>query len=128
MCKPMSDLSDPARRAGLLSVALGAAALAGCVVAPYPVRGGRGPVQQDPGYDDGPVVMVEPPPQQYENPGVAPALGYLWIAGYWNWVGSRHAWVRGHWALPRVGWFWTPHRWARHGRGWRMAPGGWRRR
>ena len=124
----ISDLSSPARRAGLVSLGLGAAALVGCVVAPYPVRGGRGPAQQDPGYDEGPVVMVGPPAQIHEIPGSPPAAGYLWIGGYWNWVGGRHAWVRGHWSPPRAGKFWAPHRWARHGPGWRMAPGGWRRR
>ena len=122
----MSDVSNPSRRAGLVLLALGAAALAGCVVAPYPVRVGRGPVQPDPGHD-GPVVMVEPPPPYHEVAASPPAVGYVWIGGYWNWVGGRHAWVRGYWAPPRPGWAWAPHRWARRGPGWRLEPGHWRR-
>lgn len=65
------------RRGGAFKDLSAALPLAGCVVAPYPVRGGRGPVQHDPSYDDGPVLMVEPPPQPYEHPGPPPVLGYL---------------------------------------------------
>jgi hypothetical protein len=122
----MAEVSNPVRRAGLVLVSLGALSLAACVVAPYPVRRGRGPVQPDPD-DDGPVVDVEPPPPLYEAPVPPPAVGYVWIGGYWNWVGARHVWVRGYWAPPRVGLVWVPHRWVRYGRGWRMTPGSWRR-
>jgi hypothetical protein len=122
----MPHLPNPSRRASLLALttlSLSALALSGCVVVPYPSR--RVPVVvQEPVYD-GPVVMVEPPPVIVEAPVAAPAAGYVWIGGYWNWVGARHIWVRGYWAPPRVGWAWAPHRWVRVGGGWRMAPGRW---
>jgi hypothetical protein len=47
-------------------------------------------------YADG-VVMVAPPPPRVEVMGEAPQPGYVWIGGYWNWVGDRHTWVAGHW-------------------------------
>jgi len=118
--------SNPARRAGLLAATLAAANLAGCVIAPYPARGRYGAAPQDPVYE-GPVVNAGPPRRQNESPGYPPVRGYLWIGGFRNWTGGRHAWVRGYWAPPRVGYAWAPHRWHRYGPGWRLAPGRWQR-
>lgn len=103
-------------RRGLLAAAV--CALAGCVVVPAD--------QYYRGY--GETVMTAPPPDQSEVIGVAPAPGYFWIGGYWNWVGGRHAWVGGRWEANRPGYAWAPHRWYRDGRGWRAAPGHWQRR
>ena len=60
--------------------------LAGCVVVPDQRH-----------YADG-VVMVAPPPPRVEVIGKPPSPGYVWMDGYWNWVGGRHEWVPGHWA------------------------------
>jgi hypothetical protein len=90
--------------------------LSGCVV--VPARG----------YYGGTVVAVAPPEARVEVVGVAPAAGYVWIPGYWNWNGSAHVWVGGYWAAGRPGYYWAPHAWVRYGGGWRMAPGHWVRR
>lgn len=102
-----------------LAAALAAAALglAGCVAVPAPYYGYQGEV-----------VGVAPPPPQAEVYGPPPAVGYVWIGGYWNWVGHRHVWVNGHWAAPRPGYGWVPHRWAPVRGGWRHEPGHWHRR
>ena len=89
--------------------------LAGCVVTPPHA------------YYVGPTIAVAPPPPQAEIVGVAPAPGYVWIGGFWNWVGGRHVWVGGHWEEPRAGYHWVPHRWDRDGNGWRMREGHWER-
>lgn len=91
-----------------------AAALSGCVV-------------PDQRHDPGGVVMVAPPPRREELIGVAPAPGYVWLDGYWGWVGNRHEWVPGHWAEPRPGSHWVAHQWVRQGDGWRLRPGHWER-
>ena len=52
------------------------------------------------GYSAGGEVIPEAPPPQYEVVGVAPGPGYVWIGGYWNWVGRRHVWIGGHWRAP----------------------------
>ena len=44
-------------------------------------------------------VIVTPPPR-VEYRGLPPAASYIWIDGYWNWVGHRHDWVSGYWAPP----------------------------
>jgi hypothetical protein len=97
------------------------AALGGCVVAPI------GPYPGD-GYPAGDVVPVAPPPPQAEHYGPPPVAGYIWLGGFWRWVGHRHVWVAGHWAPPRPGYYWAPHRWAPVAGGWRYAPGHWARR
>ena len=96
-------------------LALASVTLTGCVVAPAP------------GYYAGGTVMVAPPAPQVEVVGVAPAPGYVWIGGYWNWVGGRHIWVSGHWTKPRPGHHWVAYEWVRQGDGWRLRPGHWER-
>jgi hypothetical protein len=99
---------------GLMS----ASVLGGCVVAPAPA----------PGYYSGAVVMVAPPEPRVEVVGVAPAPGYVWFPGYWNWNGGAHVWVGGHWGAGRPGYYWAPHVWVHTGGGWRMSGGHWERR
>jgi WXXGXW repeat (2 copies) len=89
------------------------AALPSCVVAPDQAHGAGG------------VVMVAPPPLRVEVVGAPPNEGYVWLGGYWNWVGSRYEWVGGHWAAGRPGYHWVAHHWVREGDGWRMKAGRW---
>jgi WXXGXW repeat (2 copies) len=98
------------------AISIAALALTACVVAPVP------------GYYDGPAVAVAPPPPQAEVIGVAPVVGYIWIGGFWSWVGNRHIWVRGHWEAPRPGYRWEPHHWQQTPHGWQQRPGHWERR
>jgi hypothetical protein len=90
-------------------------ALSACVVAP------------DQGHYVGGVVMVAPPAPRVEVAGVAPYAGYVWVSGYWDWVGGRHVWVAGRWVPPKRGHHWVDYAWVRAGDGWRMHPGHWER-
>lgn len=111
----------PVRRVMLAALLAG---LSGCVIAPY----AHGPYRSDAGPPEGPVVEVAPPPPQYEVIPAMPALGWLWINGYWSWQLGRHVWIGGRWVAPRPGYHWVPHRWERHPRGWRLHDGHWGRR
>jgi hypothetical protein len=102
-------------KAALAFGLLAGMALPGCVVVP------------DQGHYAGGVVMVAPPPPRVEVIGVAPSPDYVWVGGYWNWVGGRHEWVGGHWVAGRPGHHWVGHSWVRQGDGWRMRPGHWER-
>jgi hypothetical protein len=41
-----------------------------------------------------------PPALRFEQRGVAPGPGYVWIDGYWGYSGGRYAWVAGRWDRP----------------------------
>lgn len=101
--------------AGLVSGLVLTAALAGCVIVP------------DQRHYAGGIVMVAPPPPRVEVYDVPPTPGFVWIGGYWNWVGDRHEWVAGHWQAPRPGRHWVAHQWVRKGDGWHMQRGHWER-
>jgi WXXGXW repeat (2 copies) len=103
-----------------LAVTLG---LAGCVITPLPPPGA---VVGEPG---GPVVVapVAPPAPIAETVLVAPAPGYIWIGGYWSWVGGRHVWTRGYWSAPRPGYRWVPRHWEHGAGGWHQGGGHWAR-
>jgi hypothetical protein len=73
------------------------------------------------------VVLVAPPAPRDEVVGSPPSPDYVWVGGYWNWVGDRHEWVPGHWSLPRPGHHWVAPQWTRQGDGWRFKPGHWER-
>jgi hypothetical protein len=58
-------------------------------------------------------VDVAPPPLPvYEQPPI-PAVGYLWVPGYWAWDDDTgYYWVPGTWVLPpEPGLLWTPGYW-----------------
>jgi hypothetical protein len=97
-------------------VTLLSASLSACVV--YPARG----------YYAAPAVTIAPPAPRVEVYGVAPAPGYVWMGGYWNWVGGQHVWVGGHWEAPRRGYRWEPHHWVHERDGWHLHEGRWVRR
>ncbi len=92
------------------------AALSGCIVTP-----------SRHGYSGAIVTVAPPPPEQelYDRP---PVVGYIWIGGFWNWIGGRHVWVGGHWEAPREGYRWAPHTWVRVDGGYRLNEGHWERR
>jgi hypothetical protein len=60
-------------------------------------------------------ITVAPPELPvYEQPPL-PAVGYLWMPGYWAWGDDDYYWVPGTWVEPpSVGVLWTPGYW-----GWR---------
>ncbi len=71
---------------------------------------------------------IAPPPPQVEVIGAPPQPGYVWLGGYWNWVGGRHVWVAGHWEPRHPGYRWVPHAWVRVGGVWQLREGYWARR
>lgn len=75
---------------------VGSLALGGCAVVPVDDYGYYG---DDYRYYERDTVIVAPPPR-VEYRGLPPAASYIWIDGYWNWVGHRHDWVPGYWAPP----------------------------
>ena len=109
------------------AVGLGLSLLAtGCVVAP--MDGQPTGYSGYNSYSEPYYVNQAPPPVQYEQVGPPPAVGYVWVAGYWAWQMNRYVWTRGHWDAPRAGYHWVPHAWYRSDRGWYQRGGRWDRR
>jgi hypothetical protein len=73
------------------------------------------------------VVQTAPPPVIIEAAPV-PRPGFVWVVGYWGWMGSRHMWMPGHWIVDRPGYVWVGNSWAHRGPGWRFESGHWGRR
>jgi hypothetical protein len=46
---------------------------------------------------------TEPPEPVYEEAPVAPAPGYVWVAGNWAWTGGDWAWYPGRWLVAPAG-------------------------
>jgi len=107
----------------LLAVA-GLPLMAGCVVYDHPGRGGYRVVEP------APVVVVEepstPPPVRVEVVPPRPNMGFVWVAGRWDWNG-HWVWVPGRWTPPpKRGAVWEPGHWEKHGHGHAWVAGHWR--
>lgn len=75
----------------------GSLGLGGCAVIPADDYG----YYDDDRYYERETVIVTPPPR-VEYRGVPPAVGHVWIDGYWNRIGPRPHWVPGYWNPPGV--------------------------
>lgn len=91
---------------------LGALALCGCPHATYFAA-----------------VRVGPPaPVVYGPVGVAPAPGWIWLDGYYDWVGNGWVWRPGRWARPpHAGWVWRKPYYEPYHNGYRVHQGYWSR-
>lgn len=60
--------------------------------------------------DPGVVYPTAPPPDLIpEYPPPAPGYGYVWVNGYWDWIGYEWTWNSGFWAPRQAGFaFYAP--------------------
>ena len=98
---------------GLGCLIVTGALLGGCVMTPAP------------GHYASEVVTVAPPTPRVEVYGAPPVAGYVWLDGYWDWVGGRYVWHTGSWGPGRPGYHWVSHTWVHVGAGWRMTQEHW---
>jgi hypothetical protein len=56
--------------------------------------------QEEPAED---YASSEPPEPEYEEPPPAPAVGEVWIPGWWDWGDGEWRWVMGRWVRPMAG-------------------------
>jgi len=71
-------------------------------------------------------IGTPPPAIVYEEPGLPPDAGFVWIEGYWRPVGHHYKWVRGHWERPpfeRA--CWTHPHYNHYREGWEWHEGHW---
>jgi len=57
----------------------------------------------------------------------APRHGFVWVPGYWDARGQRHAWIGGHWERERRGYVYVEPRWIQRENRWYLERGRWNR-
>lgn len=71
-------------------------------------------------------ITIAPPALRVEVRPAAPSVRHVWVPGFWQWGGGRHAWVGGHYAVPpAAGRVWVEARWANEGGQWVFYEGYW---
>jgi hypothetical protein len=71
-------------------------------------------------------VPTSPVPPPEVAPGVSPGSDYVWLAGYYNWVGDHYVWMPGTWVrAPQATAVWIPGRWVPTTGGYMWVPGHW---
>jgi hypothetical protein len=71
-------------------------------------------------------LSVAPPTARHEYTP-APRAGYLWVPGYWDVHGGRHAWTNGHWERQRRGHTYVQSSWKQHDNRWALERGRWQK-
>jgi hypothetical protein len=72
------------------------------------------------------IVNAPPPPPRAEMTPPSPGPGFVWVAGFWSWNGTRHDWTSGHWERPpQPAQAWEAPRWESEGGRYRFRPGRW---
>ncbi len=125
-----------------IGAALAASVLTGCVVTGVTYVHGRYPYA----YEEravvvtpvppppvvvapAPAVIIDqpPPPVIVESIPAPPAVGFVWIPGYYGVVGRSWVWVRGHYERPpHPGAVWVAPEHIRHGAQFEFRGGHWR--
>ncbi|HZF08443.1 MAG TPA: hypothetical protein VFE33_06590 [Thermoanaerobaculia bacterium] len=83
------------------------------------------------GYGYGPDVGVRvgfgPPGFRTEVAVGSPGPGYIWVPGYYDWLGADYGWVEGRWILPpHAHAVWVAPRYEHRRGGWFYRHGHWR--
>ena len=65
------------------------------------------------------------PPVLRQGAVPAPAPGYVWASGYWDWRRNRHVWVAGSWVPERRGYSYNAPQWQQHDGRWSPRRGEW---
>jgi hypothetical protein len=99
-----------------------------CLIAATVVAGALAqPARAEVGISIGIGIPLPPPAVIYEPVPPPPAVGYVWVPGYWGWSGERYVWIRGRHVYGRPGYVWRPDRWDHRGERWHRVSGGWER-
>jgi hypothetical protein len=73
-------------------------------------------------------VAQEPPAPLDEVKSPAPALGYIWVAGFWDYIGGHHVWRAGRWVEGKAGYEYVRARYEWNGQTWQFHIPHWKKR
>lgn len=71
-------------------------------------------------------IFVELAPPNARRERVRPRAGYIWVAGHYQWRGSRYLWQPGYYQRARRGEVYVQPRWVQNGNRWQYQRGNWR--
>jgi len=78
------------------------------------------------------VMVVEvpnaPPDVKAEQKAECPGPGYIWVAGYWDYIGGHHVWRDGRWVQGKAGYEYVRARYEFDGHQWQFHIPHWHRR
>jgi hypothetical protein len=73
-------------------------------------------------------VPSAPPEPKPEVKTPCPALGYIWVAGYWDYIGGHHVWRDGRWVQGKPGYEYVRARYEFDGKAWQFHVPHWHKR
>jgi hypothetical protein len=73
-------------------------------------------------------VPFAPPPLKDEVKTPCPALGYIWVAGYWDFIGGHNVWRDGRWVQGKIGYEYIRARYEWDGKAWQFHVPHWHKR
>lgn len=68
-----------------------------------------------------------PDPKEEEKPA-SPGPGYIWVAGYWDYIGGHHVWREGRWMQSKPNYEYVRARYAYDGHSWQFYVPHWHHR
>jgi hypothetical protein len=75
------------------------------------------------------VQVAQPPPaDKIEEKTSAPGFGYIWVAGYWDYLDGNYIWRSGHWVQGKPDYEYVRAKYEREGNNWMFHRPHWKRR
>ena len=75
------------------------------------------------------VQVTQPPPaDKIEEKTAAPGFGYIWVAGYWDYLDGNYVWREGRWVAVRPDYEYVRARYEQSGSGWVFHRPHWKKR
>jgi WXXGXW repeat (2 copies) len=69
-----------------------------------------------------------PPDPKAEVKTQCPAPGYIWVAGYWDYIDGHHVWRDGRWVQGKAGYEYVRARYEWDGKSWQFHVPHWHKR
>ena len=73
-------------------------------------------------------VNARPPDDRVEEKAAAPGFGYIWVAGYWDYLDGNYLWRAGRWMQGRADYEYVRARYEWNGSAWIFHRPHWKRR
>ncbi len=88
-----------------------------------------GPTTQSPESQLVMQVPQQPPPDKDEGPhAAAPGFGFIWVAGYWDYLDGNYIWRQGRWVQGKPDYEYVRARYEFDGKSWVFHRPHWKRR